>query len=56
VHLRGARLAPGGDETEGLWRVDISSVDAWSLPAAAVDSAEEGDQGPFARLLGGANR
>jgi len=51
VHLRGARLAPAGDEAEGLWRIDIGAVDAWSLPAAAVDSAE--DKGPFARLLGG---
>jgi hypothetical protein len=52
VHLRGARLAPGGDETEGLWRIDIGAVDAWSLPAAAVDSAGAEDKGPFARLLG----
>jgi hypothetical protein len=56
VHLRGVRLGLGGDETEGLWRIDIGAVDAWSLPAAAVDSAEAGDQGPFARLLGGGTR
>jgi hypothetical protein len=53
VHLRGGRLGQGGDDTEGLWRVDIGAVDAWSLPAAAVDSADADDKGPFARLLGG---
>ncbi|HEY4465626.1 MAG TPA: hypothetical protein VGN41_23400 [Streptosporangiaceae bacterium] len=52
VHLRAGRLGQAGDDTEGLWRLDIGAVDAWSLPAAAVDSADDGDRGPFARLLG----
>jgi hypothetical protein len=56
VHLRAGRLGQAGDDTEGLWRIDIGAVDAWSLPAAAVDSAEADDQGPFARLLGSGNR
>jgi hypothetical protein len=52
VHLRAGHLGQAGDDTEGLWRIDIGAVDAWSLPAAALDSADADDKGPFARLLG----
>jgi hypothetical protein len=55
VHLRAAPLAEGGDD-EGLWRIDIGAVDAWSLPAAGpagpAGPADADDKGPFARLLG----
>ena len=33
---------------EGLWRVSLDAVDAWTVGAAA---AGEDDKGPFARLL-----
>jgi hypothetical protein len=51
VHLRAARLAQGGDEADGLWRIGIGAVDAWSLPVVA-GPAGDGDKGPFAGLLG----
>lgn len=41
------RLA--GDGEEGLWRVSLNAVDAWTLRATA---AGQDDRGPFARLLG----
>jgi hypothetical protein len=64
LHLRATRLAPDGDE-EGLWRVRVADVGAWSLPAAggsgrgsangsghgSAAAAEE--KGPFARLVSG---
>ncbi len=40
-HIRAA----GRDE--GLWRVSLDAVDAWTAGAAGED-----DKGPFARLLG----
>jgi hypothetical protein len=43
LHIRAA----AGEE--GLWRINIESVDAWS---AGVSPAAEEDKGPFARLLG----
>ncbi|HUN35551.1 MAG TPA: hypothetical protein VMU95_26430 [Trebonia sp.] len=42
LHIR----ATGRDE-EGLWRVSLEAVDAWTVGASAADA-----QGPFARLLG----
>jgi hypothetical protein len=39
------RAADGG---EGLWRISLDAVDAWTAGAAA---ASDGDKGPFARLL-----
>jgi hypothetical protein len=42
LHIRAA----GRDE--GLWRVSLGAVDAWTAGAAA---AGEDDKGPFARLL-----
>jgi hypothetical protein len=52
LHLRAVRLA--GDlgeegEADGLWRIGVGAVDAWSLRAAA--GRAEDDKGPFARLL-----
>lgn len=41
MHIRAA----GRDE--GLWRISLSAVDAWTAGAAASDD----DKGPFARLL-----
>ena len=42
LHIRAAGHA------EGLWRVSLDAVDAWTVGAAA---AGEDDKGPFARLL-----
>lgn len=42
LHIR----AVGPDE--GLWRVSLDAVDAWTAGAGA---ASEDDKGPFARLL-----
>ena len=42
LHIRAA----GRDE--GLWRVSLDTVDAWTASAAA---AGQDDKGPFARLL-----
>jgi hypothetical protein len=57
LHLRAAGLAGDGDE-EGLWRIGVSDVDAWTLPrAGGVDGAEaDGEaesKNPFARLVRG---
>ena len=41
LHIRGTA---GRDE--GLWRVSLNAVDAWTAGAAGED-----DKGPFARLL-----
>jgi hypothetical protein len=43
LHIRAA----GRDE--GLWRVNLESVDGWTVGASAADTE---DKGPFARLLG----
>jgi hypothetical protein len=49
LHVRAA--GPRGREiTEGLWRISLEAVDAWTLRASADDAA--GDRGPFERLLG----
>ncbi len=42
--------ARGGEIAEGLWRVSLEAVDAWTLRAGAV--GEAGNRGPFDRLLG----
>ncbi len=51
LHLR-AVGARGGEITEGLWRVSLEAVDAWTLWASA--GGESDNQGPFERLLGSA--
>jgi hypothetical protein len=48
LHILGDRAAGRG---EGLWRVSLEAVDAWTLRRAAGTPAED-DRGPFARLLG----
>jgi hypothetical protein len=51
LHLRGGRVS--GDGEDGLWRVSLQAVDAWTLRPSASDSdAARDDSGPFARLLG----
>jgi hypothetical protein len=44
----GHRLHVRAAGEEGLWRINIESVDAWSV---GVSHAAEDDKGPFARLL-----
>ncbi len=44
-----ADRAPGSNE--GLWRISLESVDAWSVRRSAGTAAGD-DRGPFARLLG----
>jgi hypothetical protein len=44
LHIRAT-----GRQEEGLWRVSLESVDAWTVGAFAATNDE---QGPFARLLG----
>jgi hypothetical protein len=53
LHLRAARIGHEGDGAEGLWRVSLHAVDAWSLHAPAEAEGHD-DRGPFARLLGSA--
>jgi hypothetical protein len=49
LHLRAASL--GGDhDAEGLWRISLDAIDAWTLSPAPETSGQE-DKGPFARLL-----
>jgi hypothetical protein len=50
LHARAARLA-GGDGSEGLWRLRLDAVDAWTLRIGEAAS-DQHDKGPFARLLG----
>jgi len=51
LHLRTAVIPGDGDHAEGLWRISLAAVDAWTLRGAA-DTAEQDDKGPFARLFG----
>jgi hypothetical protein len=44
LHIRAT-----GRQEEGLWRVSLEAVDAWTVGAFAPADDE---QGPFARLLG----
>lgn len=48
LHILAGGTSDGG---EGLWRVSLESVDAWTLRRTAETRAED-DRGPFARLLG----
>lgn len=51
LHLRGGRVS--GDGEDGLWRVSLEAVDAWTLrPGVGDGDAAQDDSGPFARLLG----
>ena len=51
LHLRGGRVS--GDGEDGLWRIGLQAVDAWTLrPSANDGDAARDDSGPFARLLG----
>jgi hypothetical protein len=58
LHLRAVGLGGDGDE-EGLWRIGVGDVDAWTLPpASGVNGGsgadgEAGNKSPFARLVGG---
>jgi hypothetical protein len=49
LHVRAAG-ARGSELTEGLWRLSLEAVDAWTLRASADHAAD--DKGPFERLLG----
>ncbi|HLH59001.1 MAG TPA: hypothetical protein VKV33_07605 [Streptosporangiaceae bacterium] len=49
LHLRAEGMDGDGD---GLWRIAIADVDAWSLPRAEGVAESEG-KGPFARLVSG---
>src|SRR5581483_2917691 len=51
LHIRvvGGR---GSEIAEGLWRISLEAVDAWTLRAGTGDQAD--DRGPFERLLGNA--
>ena len=51
LHLR-ADGRPGDARAEdGLWRVSLDSVDAWTFRTVTGTGAQD-DRGPFARLLG----
>ena len=50
LHLRAARLA-GGDGPEGLWRIQVDEIDAWTFRAYDGPDGQD-DKAPFARLLG----
>ena len=52
----GHHLHVRADGGEGLWRISLGAVDAWTLrPLPRVDErdAARGDRGPFASLFGG---
>ena len=51
LHVRAAGTR-GSEIAEGLWRVSLEAVDAWTLRARTGDAAD--DRGPFERLLGSA--
>lgn len=48
-----ARL-PAGDGGDGLWRIRLHEVDAWTLHTMDGAAGQQDDKGPFARLLSGA--
>jgi hypothetical protein len=50
LHLRADGVS-GDAGAEGLWRISLEAVDAWTLRATA-DNGVQDDRGPFARLLG----
>lgn len=51
LHLRTAGTPADNEDAEGLWRISLEAVDAWTLRAPADTQAQD-DKGPFARLLG----
>jgi hypothetical protein len=51
LHLRTPAIPGGPDHAEGLWRISLAAVDAWTLRTTA-DTEGQDDRGPFARLLG----
>ena len=51
LHVRAAG-GRGSEIAEGLWRVSLHAVDAWTLRTSPDDVAD--DRGPFERLLGNA--
>jgi len=53
LHLSAARLS-AGDGGDGLWRIRLDEVDAWTLHAMDGATGQQDDKGPFARLLSGA--
>jgi hypothetical protein len=52
LHMRAAHVAGNGGGSEGLWRLSLPAVDAWTL-RATTGPPDQDDRGPFARLLGG---
>jgi hypothetical protein len=51
LHLRGTEVADRRDDAEGLWRIDIATVDAWNLPAAATGPEGEEGRVPPSRFM-----
>ena len=49
LHVRAAG-GRGSEIAEGLWRVSLHAVDAWTLRTSPDDVAD--NRGPFERLLG----
>ena len=49
LHLRAAGVRGDSEVTGGLWRMNLETIDGWTLRANAD---AEADKGPFARLLG----
>lgn len=49
LHLSAPSLAGGGGDGDGLWRIGVAAVDAWTLHATPGQDSD--DKGPFARLL-----
>ncbi len=54
LHLRNVRVEGAHDDAvpaNGLWRISLAAVDAWTL-RTIPDAGAQDDRGPFARLLG----
>ena len=51
LYLRADDVAGAAGPAEGLWRISLDAVDAWTLRATAGAGAQD-DRGPFSRLLG----
>jgi hypothetical protein len=52
LHMRAAHVAGSGGGSEGVWRLSLHAVDAWTL-RATTGPLDQDDRGPFARPLGG---
>jgi len=51
LHLSTDDIPGDTRHAEGLWRISLAAVDAWTL-RAKLDPDGKDDKGPFARLLG----